>query len=74
MKMAGVSTTGVAIVLIVYRLLKHIQGKKLISSCCGKKLEVGIAVAPMTPKEECPVVIQVKNPMGVEDKKKQESG
>ena len=51
LKMAGLSTTGVAILLIVYRVLKSIQGKKLVSSCCGKRLEVGIDVAPMTPKE-----------------------
>ena len=64
-KMAGISTTGVAILLIVYRLLKIIQGKKLVSSCCGKKLEVGIAVAPMTPNEQKEsVAIQIQNPMG----------
>lgn len=63
LKMAGVSTTGVAIVLFVYRILKTIQGKKLISSCCGKKMEVGIDVAPMTPHQE-QTVIHIKNPMG----------
>ena len=62
LKMAGVSTTGVAIVLIIYRVLKTIQGKKLVSSCCGKKMEVGVAVAPMSPVEE-KVAIDVKNPM-----------
>jgi hypothetical protein len=46
---AGLSTTGVALLLIIYRLLKSIQGKKLVSSCCGKKIEVGVDVQPMTP-------------------------
>jgi hypothetical protein len=57
---AGLSTTGVAIILIVYRLLKSIQGKKLVSNCCGRKIELGMDVQEMTPKE---VVIQ--NPMKV---------
>lgn len=73
LKMAGVSTTGVAIVLIVYRVLKSIQGKKLVSNCCGKKLEVGVAVAPMTPKEE-EVVVKVENPMGTGLELKNPSG
>lgn len=65
LKMAGVSTSGVAIVLLVYRILKTIQGKKLVSSCCGKKLEVGVSVAPMTPTtSQEAVVIDIPNPMG----------
>lgn len=72
LKMAGVSTTGVAIVLIVYRVLKSIQGKKLVSSCCGKKMEVGVAVAPMTPKQE-EVVVNIQNPMGTGLETKKES-
>jgi len=55
---AGLSTTGVAILLIVYKLMKSIQGKKLISNCCGKKLEVGIDVQEMTPRQ-----IVIDNPM-----------
>ena len=47
---AGLSTTGVAILLIVYRLIKSVQGKKLVSSCCGKKMELGMDVVPMTPQ------------------------
>lgn len=61
-KMAGLSTTGVAILLIVYRVLKSIRGKKLVSSCCGKRMEVGIDVGNMTPHD---VII---NPMIVEKK------
>jgi len=51
LKTAGFSTTGVAIILIVYRVLKSLRGKRLVSQCCGKKLEVGVDVEPMTPKE-----------------------
>ena len=63
-KMAGLSTTGVAILLIAYRLFKTIKGKKLVSSCCGKRLEVGIDVAEMTPKA------LVDNPMRVKTEDK----
>lgn len=48
LEMAGVSTTGVAIVLIVYRLMKSLRGKKLVSSCCGAKMEAGFDVQEMT--------------------------
>ena len=58
LKMAGLSSSGVAIILIVYRVLKLMRGKKLVSSCCGKKLEMGVDVAEMTPKE-----VVVDNPM-----------
>ena len=49
LKMAGFSTTGVAIVFLAYRIFKGIVGKKLISSCCGRKMEIGIDVGHMTP-------------------------
>ena len=61
-KTAGLSTTGVAILLIVYKVIKSIMGKKLISSCCGKKFEVGVDVQTMTPKDE-PITIDIKNPI-----------
>ena len=57
---AGVTTSGVALVLIVYRVVKSLQGKKLISSCCGKKMEMGFDVGEMTPQHE---VIVISNPM-----------
>ena len=62
LKTAGLSTTGVAIILIVYRIVKLMKGKKLISSCCGKKIEMGIDVQTMTPKDE-PITIAISNPM-----------
>lgn len=55
---AGLSTTGVALLLIVYRILKSVKGKKLVSSCCGRKLEMGVDVQDMTP-----VTITIRNPM-----------
>lgn len=64
LKMAGFSTTGFAIVMIVYRVLKTIQGKRLVSNCCGKRMEVGVAVETMTPTPtNQPPAIVVHNPM-----------
>lgn len=60
---AGVTTTGVAIILLVYRVVKSIQGKKLISSCCGKKMEMGFQVAEMTPTHKGKDEFVVINPL-----------
>jgi hypothetical protein len=57
LKTAGVSTSGIVIALIVYRVLKTMKGKRLVSSCCGKRLEMGMDVENMTPKEETAVVV-----------------
>lgn len=53
---AGATTTGVAIILLLYRFFKSVKGKKLVSSCCGRKMEVGFDVAAMTP-------VSVPNPL-----------
>ena len=63
LKTAGFSTTGMAIVIIVYKLLKTIQGKRLVSSCCGRKMEMSMNVEEMTPKE-----VVVHNPALGKDK------
>ena len=62
LKMSGLSASSLAIVLIIYKLLKSAVGKKLVSNCCGRKLEVGMTVTdmPTTPRE---VRIEVQNPM-----------
>ena len=64
LKLAGFSTTGVAILLIAYRVFKTLQGKRLVSSCCGKKIEVGFQVEQMTPKTD-EVIVMVENPVGL---------
>jgi hypothetical protein len=60
---AGLSTTGVAILLIVVRVLKSLQGKKLVSTCCGRKGEMGVDVVAMTPPPRA-VVVHQENPAG----------
>ena len=62
LKVSGFSASTIAVVLIVYRLLKTITGKKIVSNCCGKKVEVGVAVAEMTPKCE-ETVLEIRNPI-----------
>jgi hypothetical protein len=49
LEMAGISTTGVAIVLIAYRFLKTMRGKKFVSSCCGRKMDIGFDVTDISP-------------------------
>jgi len=49
LKMAGLSTTGVILVLAAYRILKSLRGKKFVSSCCGRKGEMGFDVQEITP-------------------------
>lgn len=50
LKMSGISASGVAIVLLIYRVLKTINGKKIRSRCCGRTMEVGVEVGDLTPK------------------------
>ena len=57
---AGFTTTGVAVLLILVRSLKSVKGKKLVSSCCGRRLEMGVDVQTMTPTD-----LQIRSPMVV---------
>ena len=54
---AGISTSGVAIIFILYKVVKAIVNKKIVSSCCGQKMEMGVAVSDM--KAESPVATAV---------------
>jgi hypothetical protein len=60
------TTTGVAIVLILWRVLKTASGKKLVSDCCGKKASIGFQVGEMTPLpsgQNPPLPKMTENPM-----------
>jgi len=62
----GLTTTGVAIVLIVWRVLKTASGKKLVSDCCGRKASIGFHIGEMTPvalRAEPGKVEMTENPM-----------
>jgi len=64
-KMSGASAGTIAIVLLVYKIGKSIVGKRLISNCCGRKVEVGLDVKEATTPVE--TKIEIKNPLRVED-------
>ena len=64
LRVAGFSTTGIAILLILYRVFKTLQGKRLVSSCCGHTGAVGFQVENMTPKHD-EVIVMVENPVAL---------
>lgn len=67
LKLSGASAGTVAIVLLIYRVLKSIIGKRFISTCCGRKEEFGLDIKEgKTPTPE-PIVIEIKNPMSKEN-------
>ena len=50
---AGVSSSSIIGLYVAYKLFQSIKGRKLVSDCCGKKLELGVDVREMvvTPTE-----------------------
>lgn len=58
-ELAGLSTSGVAIVLIAYRVWKSVLGKKLVSNCCGERFEMGMDIQTMTPS----ATVDTQNPL-----------
>lgn len=70
LKTAGLSSTGILVILIAYRVFKTMNGHRIVSTCCGKKMDVGFAVEPITPEPprkeataDDAVVVEVKNPI-----------
>ena len=68
LKMSGASAGTIAIILLVYKILKSMIGKRFISKCCDKKIEVGLDIKE-TPNT--PVVVEIKNPMLKENELRQ---
>lgn len=48
LQQAGLSTAGIAILFIAYRVSKAIIGHRLVSDCCGRRMEIGLAIADMS--------------------------
>ena len=44
---AGISSSAMAIFFLVYKVLQKVVGHRLISDCCGRRLEVGIDIRDM---------------------------
>lgn len=58
---AGITSSMVALILLVWRVLKTASGKKIVSDCCGKKVSVGFKIQEMN---QSPIVVSVHdNPM-----------
>jgi len=51
---AGVSTSSIILIGLLYKVWEAVKGRRLISDCCGKKLEVGIDVRDMPHTPEPP--------------------
>lgn len=61
---SGLSAGTIVVILIIYRLLKSIEGKRFVSRCCGKKAEVGFEIKNMeTPPPANSIAIDIKNPI-----------
>jgi hypothetical protein len=58
---AGVGSSTIAILFLIYKAFNRLQGHKLVSNCCGRKAEVGFAVADMSPSRQ----EEKKNPPAV---------
>jgi hypothetical protein len=59
----GMSASGIAIVLVAYRILKYLKGKTIVSKCCGRKVEMGIDVKENVDTPKAPDAIVIQNPM-----------
>jgi len=58
---AGLTSTGVALILVLWKILKTASGKKFVSNCCGRKGEIGFKIQEMN---QSPIVVSVhENPM-----------
>jgi hypothetical protein len=44
LKLSGMSAGTLTVILIVYRVLKSMNGKRFISQCCSKRYDVGFTV------------------------------
>lgn len=68
---AGLSSGTIVVLFILYRLWKASVGHRIVSDCCGRRLEVGLAVRDMpdTPdtkleKIKAPVIVDATETKG----------
>lgn len=53
---AGASGGVIAVLLLLYRILRHVNGRKFVSDCCGRRLTLGVRVDAMnTPPASPPL-------------------
>jgi hypothetical protein len=60
----GMSSGTVAVLFLLYRAFKLVNERRLVSDCCGRKLEIGIAVRemPTTPETNNPPKVDAAPP------------
>jgi len=51
---AGVSTTTIIVLGVLYKVWTNLKGHRLVSDCCGKMYEVGVDVRDMPPSPPAP--------------------
>ena len=56
LKAGGASAGMISILGIAIKLVQKFCGNRVRSECCGKEGTVGVAVEPMTPREQRPSV------------------
>lgn len=55
---AGLTTTGVAILAILYKAWGFIKGRRLVSDCCGKRMSIGVSTETITPSHSTGVLVE----------------
>lgn len=72
MKSAGATAGIISAVGVVWAIIKRFNNKRFHSSCCGKEVDVVVAVNELTEEEKkptphpSPVIRPVSEPMNVE--------
>ncbi len=55
----GLSSAGVAAVILMFKVIQTVNNKKCRSSCCGRSAEVAVAVNELTEEEKKSPVLTV---------------
>lgn len=53
---SGLTATMIAIILVLYRILKTMDGRRIRSTCCGFNADLGFQTSQMSP------IVVVHNP------------
>ena len=49
---AGISTTSIAVLYLLYKIVGTFCNHRYVSDCCGRRLELGVAVRDMAPSPQ----------------------
>ena len=66
----GVSTAGVALIAMIWKIAQNINHKRLVSKCCGRKIDLSVDVVESAPSPEesqnPPPPLQIRKETAVE--------